>query len=107
MTARVRVNTRSGPRATATAFCRWVRTPQGGLHATWRPGWRVAPGNDAAEHTTAAAARLTCDGQRVHAVSRSGGSARQPPVGRWIAGGFIAALYALVAFAGIAIVVRV
>ena len=53
------------------------------------------------------AAPLTCEGQHVPAVPGSGGNARQLPIGRWVSGSFIAALYLLVAFAGIAIVVRV
>jgi hypothetical protein len=51
--------------------------------------------------------RLTREAQHVHAPSRPGRSEQQRRIDRWIAGGFIAALYLLVALAGVAIVVRV
>ena len=102
------VHRRNGARA-AAALCQWERGPQGGLRATWRQGCRGAPGADAdgLGLTTSAAAPLTCEGQHLPAVSGSGGSPRQRPIGRWVSGSFIAALYLVVAFAGIAIVVRV
>ena len=108
MRARELVHRPNGAR-TAAALCQWESDPQGGLRATWRQGYPGAPGADAdgLGLTTRAAAPLTCEGQHVPAVSGSGGSARQRPIGRWISGGFIAALYLVVAFAGIAIVVRV
>jgi hypothetical protein len=108
MSARELVHTRNGARA-AAALCQWERAPQGGLRATWRQGCRVAAAADADGQglTTRAAAPLTCAGQYGPAVSGFDGSARQRPIARWVSGGFIAALYLLVAFAGIAIVVRV
>jgi hypothetical protein len=106
MSARERTQTHDRVRATATALCQWERAPQGGLRATWRPGCRVPRGTAAGGHTGKAATRLT-DRQHVDALSGSAGSARQRPAGRWIAGGFIAALYLVVAFAGVAIVVEV
>ena len=107
MSAREMVHRPNGARA-AAALCQWDRAPQGGLRATWRQG-PGAPGADAdgLGLTTRTAAPLTCTGQHVPAISDSGASARQRPLGRWVSGGFIAALYLLVAFAGIAIVVRV
>ena len=108
MSARERTQTHNRVRATATALCQWERAPQGGLRATWRQGCRVAAAADAdgLELTTRAAAPLTRAGQHLPAVSGSGGSARQRPIDRCVSGGFIAGLYLLVAFAGIAIVVR-
>ena len=112
MSARELIQPRNGARA-AAALCQWERAPQGGLRATWRQGRRGAAGADAAGAdadgrglTTTDAAPLTCTGH-VPAISSSGASARQRPIGRWLSGGCIAALYLLVAFAGIAIVVRV
>jgi hypothetical protein len=107
MSARELVQPRNGARA-AAALCQWERAPQGGLRATWRQGRRGAAGADAdgLGLTARAAAALTCTGH-VPTVSGSGASARQRPIGRWVSGGFITALYLLVAFAGIAIVVRV
>jgi len=95
---------RDGVRVTPTALCQWERAPEGGLRAVWRRGCRVTPRADAAAHTTTAAVQITRDGH-VHAVSRFAESAPQRPIDRWIAGGFIGALYLLTAFAGIAIVV--
>jgi hypothetical protein len=106
MSASERTRTHDRVRATATALCQWERTPQGGLRATWRQGCQVPRGADAGGHAGKAATRLR-DPLHVEALSGSAGSARQRPAGRWIAGGFIAALYLVVAFAGIAIVVRV
>ena len=106
MSARDRVHTRYRIRATPTALCQWERAPEGGVRATWRPGCRINPGRDAGGDTSQAAVRLS-DRQQVDALASSGGRARQRPAARWIAGGFIAALYLLVAFAGIAIVVQV
>jgi len=104
MSARDR--TQAHNRATATALCQWERAPQGGLRATWRPGCWMPRGGDAAGHTGKAVTQLA-DRQHVDALSDSAVSARQRPAGRWIAGGCVAALYLLVAFAGIAIVVQV
>jgi hypothetical protein len=106
MSARERTRTHNRVAATATALCQWERAPQGGLRATWRPGCRVPRGADAGGHTGKAATRLT-DRQHEDAPCGSAGSARQRPAGRLIAGGFIAALYLVVAFAGVAIVVQV
>lgn len=105
MSARELVHRRNGARA-AAALCQWERAPQGGLRATWRQGCRVSRGGDAGGHTGKTATQLT-DRPHVDALSGSAGSARQRPAGRWIAGGFVAAFYLLVAFAGIAIVVQV
>ena len=106
MSARERIQTHDRVRATGTALCQWERAPQGGLRATWRPGCRVPRGADAGERPGKAATRLT-ERRHVDALSGSAASARQRPAGRWIAGGCIAALYLVVAFAGIAIVVQV
>jgi hypothetical protein len=106
MSGRERTQTHNHDRASATALCQWERAPQGGLRATWRPGCRVRRAADAAGPTDKTAARLT-DRQQVDALSGSVASARQQPGSRWIAGGFIAALYLVVAFAGVAIVVQV
>jgi len=106
MSARANVQTRNRIRATPTALCRWEHAPHGGLRATWRVGCRVAPGADAGGSSSPAAARLT-DRQQVDALANCAGKTRQRPARRWIAGGFIAALYLLVAFAGIAIVGQV
>lgn len=103
MSARDMVHTRNGVRMTSTVLCQWKRAPQGGLRATWRPGLRVAPGNDT-EHNARAAVRLPREGQHVHAASRN--SEQPSRTDRWIAGSFITALYALIAFAGVVIVVR-
>jgi hypothetical protein len=105
MSARERTKAHNRVRATATALCQWERAPQGGLRATWRPGCRLPRGADAGGHTGKAATRLT--DRQLDALSGSAGTARQRPAGRWIAGGFIAALYLVVAFAGVAIVVQV
>lgn len=104
MSARERDPTRNGIRLSATALCRWQRTPEGSLRATWRPGWRVAPGGNATEHNPDV--RLTRAGRHVRAASSSTGNARQRLIDRWIPGGFIAALYVLIVFVEIAIVVR-
>jgi hypothetical protein len=106
MSAHERTRTHDRVRATATALCQWERAPQGSLRATWRPGCRVPRGGDGGGHTGNAATPLT-DRRHVDSLSGSAGSARQRPAGRWIAGGFVAALYLLVAFAGVAIVVQV
>ena len=107
MNARELIQPRNGTGA-AAALCQWELSPQGGLRATWRQGPGAAEADaDELGLTTRTAAPLTCTGQHVPAISDSGASARQRPLGRWVSGGFIAALYLLVAFAGIAIVVRV
>jgi hypothetical protein len=106
MSARDMVHMRNGARITATALCQWERAPQGGLRATWRPGWRVAAGTDAGGHDPNAVVQLTRETERLHALSRPGRNRQQRRIDRWIAGGFIAALYLLVALAGVAIVVR-
>ena len=109
MSARELIHSRDGARA-AAVLCRWERDPQGDLRATWRQDRRGAADADAdgLGLTTGAATRLTCTGQHVPAVfAGSGASARQRPTRRWVSGGAIAALYLLVAFAGIAIVLRV
>ena len=108
MSARELVHRRNGARA-AAALCQWQRAPQGGLRATWRQGRRDAAAADAdgLGLTTRASAPVTGEAQHVLAASSSCASARQRPIGRWVSGGFIAGLYLLVAFAGIAIVVRV
>lgn len=103
MSARDR--TRNGVRVTATALCKWERTPQGALCATWRPGCRVTGGADAGGHTPEAAVLLTRE-QHKHTVVSSGETARHPSIDRWISRGFISALYLLIALAQIAIVVR-
>jgi hypothetical protein len=96
---------RSGVKVTATALCQWERTLQGGLRAAWRPGCRVLGGAEAGGRASEAAGPLTRE-QHVHAVIRSGGSARHPSIERWVSRGFIAALHLLIAVAEIAIVVR-
>jgi hypothetical protein len=105
MSARETVYTRNGARVTAVALCQWERTSEGGLRATWRPGRRVAPTSDTGRYTGEPAVRLTGEGPSAYAASGSGGT-RQRPIGHWLASGFVAALYLLVAFAGIAIVVQ-
>jgi len=107
MSADEMVPRRNAGRATRTALCQWERTAQGSLRATWRPSWRVASAADTRGPTPEAVVQSTRDGQRVRARARSDGNARQRPIDRWIAAGFIGALYLLVAFAGLAIVVRV
>ena len=106
MSASRMVHTRDGVRVTPIALCQWERAPHGGVRATWRLGYRVAAGVDAGARTTRAAVQLTRDGQQVRARARSGEGTQQRHIDRWIAGGFIGALYLLTACAGIAIVVR-
>ena len=106
MSASRMVHMRDGVRVTFTALCQWERAPEGGLRAAWRRGIRVVPGVNAGVHTTTATVQLTRDGQQVHAVSRFGERVQQRPIDRWIAAGFIGALYLLTAFAGIAIVAQ-
>ena len=107
MSATRMVPMRDGVRVTPPALCQqWERAPEGGLRATWRLSCRVTSAADAAAHTSTAAVQVARNGQHAQAVSRSGEGAPQRPIHRWIAGGFIAALYLLTAFAGIAIVVR-
>lgn len=96
---------RNGVRVTATALCQWERTLQGGLRATWRPGYRVIGGAEPRGHASETAVPPARE-QHVHAVVSSGGSPRHPSIERWISRGFIAALYLLIAVAEIAIVVR-
>jgi hypothetical protein len=104
MSARDMMYPRNGARVTATALCRWERTPQGGLRATWRPGWRVTANPCAGGRSSDDIARLTRD--RQDSGSRRTDNAQQRPFNQWLASGFIAALYLLVALAGAAIVVR-
>jgi hypothetical protein len=97
---------RKGVRVTATALCQWERTPQGSLRATWRPGWRVAPSAADAERSPEAAVRLARARQQLRALSSSTATARERRIDRWIPGAFIAALYLVIAFVEIVILVR-
>jgi hypothetical protein len=54
----------------------------------------------------ACATKPTYNPQHLSAAQVSWGREQQRRIDRWIAGGFIAAVYLLIAFAGVAIVVR-